>query len=446
MSIIQSRLNNFSNIIEYENIDDLLNSTKYDEIVWLKIENTTFTDKQNFFYPKKIQYIYINNCKYFYSLNNLPEDIIYIDIINCNLINTQGLFSNTIIYNKLETVNLSKNRLTEIPENLPICLISLNLSENCINKLPDKNIFSENIRHINLSFNRLKTLPEWFLDLNDETTVILISNLFWFISYTNISYNKKITEVDIEIARRFFDNYVVYKLIETRNIMLFKINNKDKITQPNEPFITPYNSISKTPQLPNIHNKTTAEEGHNVHNSSIQDSFSMSVKIIMDYKKMDNSKFSFSSVYLYYLSEDFFVFNLFNNIRVNYEISNNCKLNTIISKCGITYRELFEKIWNITETHKHKHIIRRILKEEILDGANVCFTGKITRLVNALCGFLDGVIIAYNENEQINNAVISVMRRCDKNKELNIKDEIKKTLIELEVPIERHNIWLNALE
>ena len=86
------------------------------------------------------------------------------------------------------------------------------------------------------------------------------------------------------------------------------------------------------------------------------------------------------------------------------------------------------------------------MKDEILAGSGLCFTGQVTRIVNALCGFLDGIQIGYSENEQINNAVITTMRRCENDGTLNVKDEVKKALDELQVPEDKQTVWLEALE
>ena len=83
------------------------------------------------------------------------------------------------------------------------------------------------------------------------------------------------------------------------------------------------------------------------------------------------------------------------------------------------------------EINENKNEIRKVIRQEINSGLDVCFTGKVTRLVNALTGFIDDVQIGYSENEQINNAVIAIMRRHENDSTINVKEEIKKMLDEL---------------
>ena len=166
-----------------ENLNDLLNLKNYDNIVWLNLTSIFFTEK--FVFPKKLQSIYILKCKNLNYLSTLPITTTFIEITKCKINNINCLINSNAV--NIETLNLSNNRLEEIPPNLPKNIISLNLSENDIMRLPLINCFSPTIQNINLSYNQLQDLPEWFLDINTNTTVTLMPNKFWFNSYTNIS-------------------------------------------------------------------------------------------------------------------------------------------------------------------------------------------------------------------------------------------------------------------
>lgn len=463
MFIIESRTLG-SEIAQYDSINELLDFPEYNNIIWLKLENITFNE--SFYFPKKLQQLFVNNCKNCFNFNSfnyngLSEDITFVEITNCYLTTLKYLFNESIIINNLETLNVSYNRLTEVPDNLPKSLISLNLSENDITKLPNTNIFPKDIQYINLSYNNLNDLPEWILELNDNTNLLLMPNKFWFNSYSNISLNKEIKDYHITIAYRFFDSFLANNLTKTRNIANNTENrvNDDGI---NDAFVNAMldrgfhveavlarrdvrravNNIITVQPKTKTQIKTVAEQPQNIHNSDIQDSFSKSVFTIMKHNAPKKSDY-LNSVYYYYLTDGF---DIVTNLQVYYIIKNNCNLPNIVSKCGIIYGELFERIWAITETHKSRIEIRKILKDEILAGSGLCFTGQVTRIVNALCGFLDGIQIGYSENEQINNAVIATMRRCEKNVTLNVKDEVKKALDELQVPEDKQQIWLNTLD
>lgn len=445
MKIIKISYRITNNKIEtLENLNDLLNLKNYDNIVWLNLTSIFFTEK--FVFPKNLQSIYISKCENLNYLSTLPITTTFIEITKCKINNINGLINSKAV--NIETLNLSDNRLEEIPSNLPKNIISLNLSQNDIMRLPLKNCFSPTIQNINLSYNQLQDLPEWFLDINTNTTVTLMPNKFWFNSYTNISLNKVIHDYHIEIARRFFNNSLANKLISTRNIsnnveqriniqnqQLIIINENNQIYQNNQ--LNQINGNRTTNDL----RRTTAEQAQNVHNSDIQDSFSKSVKIILE-KNVPLIENYLDSVFYYYLFDGY---NIVSNIYFINHIKNNCSIPDVISRNGVTYGELFKKIWEISEVNEHKKEIRNIIREEISAGMNVCFTGRVTRLVNSLSGFVDSIQIGYSENEQINNAVIATMRRCEKDTTLDLHEEVKKVLDELNIPNDKQQIWLDAL-
>ena len=433
MSIIQVRTNT-TNILNFSDISELYDYIDYNNIIWLKMENITFIDYFNF--PRNLEQLFMNNCKLCSNLGYLPKSIIFVEIIFCMLNSINHLFLYS--YEYLETLNVSYNRIVTIPKNLPINLISLDLSYNDIVQLPNKNIFSKKIQYINLSYNKLNDLPKWILDLDNDTNLILMPNYFWFNSYSNISLNKIITDEHILIAIRFFDIGLANKLKKTRqitNLDIARINdNYENIRDP----------IRRGTRYPYPFKQTiitTAEQNQNVHNSDIQDSFSKSVAIIMTYHA---PKISYvNDVWYYYIFDGI---NIVKNILIINQILSDCKLTTVISKNGVMYSEIFERIWSISNIHTNKTEIRKILKDEIYAGIGVCFTGRVTRLVNVLCGFIDGIQIGYSENEQINNAIIATRRRCEEDKTLNIIDEAKKILTSLSVSDDKQQIWLEALE
>lgn len=413
----------------FESMNDLLVFIDYNDIIWLKISDFTFFEK--FVFPKNLQLIYIINCKNINFLNTLPDTITFVEIINCKATNINKLFKKEMKH--VETINLSNNRLEEIPKNIPESTISLNLSENDIQKLPKTNCFSNTIKNINLSYNKLQDLPEWILELNEETTLVLMPNKFWFNSYSNITLNKPIYDYHISIANRFFDVSIANKLVRTRNIIN---GTEQRLNDDQQNFIIIDN------QNHNITNKkTTAEQSQNVHNSDIQDSFSKSVKNIMDNPAPRIEKY-LDKIWYYYILDGY---NILSNIYFIEHIKNNCKTDTIVSRNGLTYGEIFERIWAISEIHIHKKEIRSILREEITSGMPVCFTGRVTRLVNSLTGFIEDVQIGISENEQINNTVIMIMRKHENNPDIDLHAEVKKALDELKINEEKQKIWLDAL-
>jgi hypothetical protein len=187
--------------------------------------------------------------------------------------------------------------------------------------------------------------------------------------------------------------------------------------------------------------RTTAEDGQNVHLPSIQNSFGDSVKHIMEHPAEDHP---------YFLSEmrDYYgggFFSCFASTPATVKhVQKMCRCTTICSRVGVTYKEILERVWAISDEHEHKDAIRSVLKSEIQDGMKMCFTGQVTRIANSLSGFMEGVEITISVSEQISNAMVAVNRRCEKDSSLDPRTEAKKALDELKVPEAQQQEWLLA--
>jgi hypothetical protein len=72
----------------------------------------------------------------------------------------------------------------------------------------------------------------------------------------------------------------------------------------------------------------------------------------------------------------------------------------------LTFGELLVIVWNRVRTHPSQKELQVILTNEMKDALCMCFTGRITRLVNTLSGFDPDVSITITENEQLSNLVM----------------------------------------
>jgi hypothetical protein len=71
--------------------------------------------------------------------------------------------------------------------------------------------------------------------------------------------------------------------------------------------------------------------------------------------------------------------------------------------------DVFVKIYGrIISSHNCDTLIGR-LDDELGDGINVCFTGKLTRLVNVLSGFYDDIHINISNTERISAIILSTL-------------------------------------
>ena len=77
--------------------------------------------------------------------------------------------------------------------------------------------------------------------------------------------------------------------------------------------------------------------------------------------------------------------------------------------------------------HQNRDDILQILNQEISDGICMCFTGRLTRLLNTLVGFYPDVQIQISDSEQITNIITTLNKRFEGDE---LKEAVKKELEE----------------
>lgn len=128
-----------------------------------------------------------------------------------------------------------------------------------------------------------------------------------------------------------------------------------------------------------------------------------------------------------------------------------CVGNDIHSQYGITYKALLKQVWAIIEDHEHREAMRDVLFQELDESVGVCFTGRFTRTLNALTGFIEQVKVGISLQEQMQNQIAMAVKNA--REKLGSSDfqpearaNVKKILVEFEIPEAEHEIWLDAIE
>ncbi len=136
----------------------------------------------------------------------------------------------------------------------------------------------------------------------------------------------------------------------------------------------------------------------------------------------------------------------------------NCKNKDIHSIHGITYKELMRDIWYIIHKDKDgqkredelcKELYTR-LYEEMTESLNLCFTGQISRIVNALVGYgiHEDIFIGISDKEgtlnQINVIVKKIMdKEIEKAEGRKIVEDLCKSA---ELSNDETGAWLEAID
>ena len=90
------------------------------------------------------------------------------------------------------------------------------------------------------------------------------------------------------------------------------------------------------------------------------------------------------------------------------------------------------------ETQKQ---VKQRMNEEMTDALCMCFTGRLSRLVNSLSGYSDKVNIRISDSEEIGNIIVIM-----KNKGGDVRENVEKELIERGYEREVINEWLSYVD
>jgi len=182
----------------------------------------------------------------------------------------------------------------------------------------------------------------------------------------------------------------------------------------------------------NITENLVYGDKQNIHNHHIQNSFKNSLNNILK----DNNLMNLNDIKQQILDNEILT------EQSKRELLNYCDDGTQHCTYLITYSDLLIYVWSRIINNKDKDEILKVLNQEISDGLCMCFTGRLTRLLNTLVGFYNDIEIQISDSEQITNIIISLKNKYEKNE---LKIELKKALIERQYSESIINEWLEYI-
>ena len=126
-------------------------------------------------------------------------------------------------------------------------------------------------------------------------------------------------------------------------------------------------------------------------------------------------------------------------IMIKCEILNYYDDKTDHSTYLLTYSDLLRYVWSHINNNKE---ILAVLNQEIKDGLCMCFTGRLTRLLNVLVGFYDDIELQISDSEQITNIIMSLKNKYDGDE---LKDKVREELLDRKYDVTIINEWLDYL-
>lgn len=421
-----------------------------------KIQNFIVLEKNGYKYFKEIDgdnvdNIFDKNLLNIYldaftetTINNVQlvyDDITEISVLKCekNIINN--------LPNKLEKLTVKSSYCTELilsPINnetiTHITLIKTNL-----NKFPDISqctkliclrLMDSALRSFSISYNLPTTLTELSLSGN------VINNTNFNYSALNVNHLKKISLSDNALDVYKFPEQLIQKCnIRRQNpkktAFVMRRNNINNMNINH--FV--YNLNENTNTNTNRHILNTSQTVHlSSVNKSVVESINVINKYIEKYELNNNTKYDIGN------TSELSNFSVSRCLQFNnppsdinndlllwtqkYNIDYENDIRKYPSKHGITdlkYEELFVLIWKIMnhliDNNKfEKNAIFERLATEIIDSRGYCFIGRFNRLVNSLCGILDGVYVGISTSEEIQIEMGQIIKKLNENELYTFKD------------------------
>lgn len=385
--------------------EKLLN--KEEEIIEDDEEKEIIEDDEKFVLEQRKKIFLGKKKEFLYQIENEKDlefikipDILSVKIHNCPKIKEIPLIQDLKL---LENLQISHCTIKKCTTYFPELLKTLELSYSMMEEFSPQYI-PITIAELDLSFNNLKSIPKYIEQLYDQNNFIKYNfngNDLWFLMYSDLqpSLISHATINDLAFAYKL-------NLISTDKIRFcHKVLTEKKM---HTDALELYNRVNLTLLYRSEEKKltTTYNNPQNVHLNSVQENINKNIQYIFSYP--------ISNEYENY-DKQMFLNIFYRNINVNYFIKQKLitifKNDTIHSHYCISFYDIINKVFRIIMELPEKKELLNILRDEIIDGIDTCTTGRITRVVNCLNGFLPEIKVSISKNEEISNSIIALRKK-----------------------------------
>jgi hypothetical protein len=407
----------------------------------------------------------------FKNVEEMMAHRMYDDFSFINMAHSNSTYMPLILPRNLQILRFNDNKIFNLPP-LPATLHSIFGKNNRLFKFPEVSHCLE-LEDIDFNGNDIEEL-DCYIPESVKTIDVCFSRL------KSINYEKIPTHVKISASYCYLTRYppnshirnIEYDHNDISKIFKRVVPTIEQVGQPiavgigdeNTNWFRPvYQRVNILAPTQPISSKTiVGTERQSVHNSSIQASVNKSLEyvlnyipnnqipedliteVICEYKRKVINRSPFRK-FLRGISRKWAE----SGINVP-PIRQWCLVNDIHSQFGVTYKTLLKQVWAIIQDHKHKEEMKEVLFQELNDSKYVCFTGRFTRTLNALTGFIEQVQIGINSREQMSNQITMAIKKSKEKFGADFQSDaranVKKILVEFEIPEIEHEAWLDAID
>ena len=187
------------------------------------------------------------------------------------------------------------------------------------------------------------------------------------------------------------------------------------------------------------HTQNIYSDTQSVHNHVIQESVRISLLNILKDEKITNVVDTMKEI----MEDDVLT------VTVKEALIEYCNDKTEHSSLLFTFEELIVPVWQRIKINANSKDIKAILNQEMTDSICVCFTGRISRLLNTLNGFYDDININIGSGEQIGNIILLTKERLEETNTYTIdlhKEIVFRELKERDYDQETIEVWLSQID
>jgi hypothetical protein len=177
-----------------------------------------------------------------------------------------------------------------------------------------------------------------------------------------------------------------------------------------------------------------ARDPESVHRSSVQESLPKGLDFLMAVP-LPSPLDAFNEIMNEYMAADLF------RLKRPVCLALATDLDTLSVQLGsrlVVYADLLNHLWAYIRAHEHKAELIKRLMEELEEGLDTCGNGKVSRLVNVLAGFEDG--IAGPDLQDVFQTKMAALRSLPDH--LRAAQELFR---EYNIPVDQQESWLQAL-
>ena len=373
------------------------------------------------------------------------------------------LLTTTHYYDSLTYMDLTGHRLSKLPDPLPSKLQILIFDNNAVLNLPR---LPSTLRMLSGRTNKITCLPDMShcvelesIDLFDNNILEISGGLPPNLRTLDVSYTRLRRIAYETLPRTLVSLHASFCFLTThppedyRRIVRYDHNNI-----PEQMYTANYmyneerwaGQVVTTPTVTKAVETKIYGDAQNVHASSIQSSVDKSLTYVLKYESPVASKRTKRD----HCREvcDLFAWRLFApwSYRMSFVgmqglIRMWCECHTIHSRHGITFDRLLSKVWDIIQDHEHRKEMEKVLRDELIASRAVCFTGRFSRVLNCLTGFVPEVQIGIDDREQMQNQISMAVEKLREDPEA-LRREVDRILDEFDVSPSDRTPWLSALE